>query len=58
VRYESAACLDGPATLPENTQVCNGSADVADGGFVDAARGLVGELAAAAPRASWLAASQ
>nr|ABA93633.2 Protein kinase domain containing protein, expressed [Oryza sativa Japonica Group] len=56
VRYESAAFFDGPATLPGNTQVCNGTA-VADGSFAGAARGLVGDLAAAAPRAPGLAAA-
>ncbi|KAF0930261.1 hypothetical protein E2562_030901 [Oryza meyeriana var. granulata] len=55
VRYESAAFFD-QATLPGNTQVCNGSA-VADGGFADAARGLVGDLAAAVPRSPGLAAA-
>uniref|UniRef100_A0A0E0MFB2 Gnk2-homologous domain-containing protein n=1 Tax=Oryza punctata TaxID=4537 RepID=A0A0E0MFB2_ORYPU len=56
VRYESAAFFDGPATLPGNMQICNGTA-VADGFFADAARGLVGDLAAAAPRAPGLAAA-
>ncbi|EEC68880.1 hypothetical protein OsI_37506 [Oryza sativa Indica Group] len=55
VRYESAAFFD-QATLPGNTQVCNGSA-VAGGGFADAARGMVGDLVAAVPRAPGLAAA-
>uniref|UniRef100_A0A0E0EZ24 Protein kinase domain-containing protein n=1 Tax=Oryza meridionalis TaxID=40149 RepID=A0A0E0EZ24_9ORYZ len=55
VRYESAVFFD-QATLPGNTQVCNGSA-VAGGGFADAARGLVGDLVAAVPRAPGLAAA-
>ncbi|KAG8092013.1 hypothetical protein GUJ93_ZPchr0012g19018 [Zizania palustris] len=55
VRYESAAFFD-QTTLPGNTQVCNGSA-VAAGGFADAARALVGDLAAAVPHAPGFAAA-
>ncbi|KAL6643221.1 hypothetical protein ACP70R_021402 [Stipagrostis hirtigluma subsp. patula] len=55
LRYESAAFFD-QATLPGNTQVCNGSA-VPSGGFADAARALVADLAAAVPRAPRFAAA-
>ncbi|RCV42451.1 hypothetical protein SETIT_9G217400v2 [Setaria italica] len=55
LRYESAAFFD-QSTLPGNTQLCNGSA-VDAGGFADAARALVADLAAAAPRAPGLAAA-
>jgi hypothetical protein len=55
IRYESAAFYD-QATLPGNTQLCNGSA-VPGVGFADAARALVGDLAAAVPRAPGLAAA-
>jgi len=55
IRYESTAFFD-QATLPGNTQICNGSAvDVA--GFADAARALVSDLAAAVPNAPGLAAA-
>ncbi|CAN6282719.1 unnamed protein product [Urochloa humidicola] len=55
LRYESAAFFD-QSTLPGNTQLCNGSA-VDAGGFEDAARALVADLAAAVPRAPGLAAA-
>nr|CAB3499347.1 unnamed protein product [Digitaria exilis] len=55
LRYESAAFFD-QSTLPGNTQVCNGSA-VDVGGFADAARALVADLAAAVPRVPGLAAA-
>ncbi|XP_039783896.1 cold-responsive protein kinase 1-like isoform X2 [Panicum virgatum] len=55
LRYESAAFFD-QSTLPGNTQLCNGSA-VGTGGFADAARALVADLAAAVPRAPGLAAA-
>ncbi|KAK3153957.1 hypothetical protein QOZ80_2BG0183800 [Eleusine coracana subsp. coracana] len=55
VRYESATFYD-QATLPGNTQLCDGSA-VPGGGFLDAARALIAELAAAVPRAPGLAAA-
>ncbi|TVU30327.1 hypothetical protein EJB05_21941, partial [Eragrostis curvula] len=55
IRYESAAFYD-QATLPGNTQLCNGSA-VPSGGFADTARALVADLAAAVPRAPGLAAA-
>ncbi|CAD6205373.1 unnamed protein product [Miscanthus lutarioriparius] len=55
LRYESAAFFD-QSTLPGNTQVCNGSA-VEAGGFADAARALVADLAAAVPRVPGLAAA-
>ncbi|OEL14104.1 Cysteine-rich receptor-like protein kinase 3 [Dichanthelium oligosanthes] len=55
IRYESAAFFD-QATLPGNTQVCNGSTlDV--GGFADAARALVANLVAAVHYAPGLAAA-
>jgi hypothetical protein len=55
IRYESASFYD-QATLPGNTQLCNGSA-VPGVGSADAARALVGDLAAAVPRAPGLAAA-
>lgn len=55
LRYESAAFFD-QSTLPGNTQLCNGSA-VQAGGFADAARALVADLAAAVPRVPGLAAA-
>nr|CAB3494389.1 unnamed protein product [Digitaria exilis] len=55
LRYESAAFFD-QSTLPGNTQLCNGSA-VDVGGFADAARALVADLAAAVPRVPGLAAA-
>ncbi|XP_025796907.1 cysteine-rich receptor-like protein kinase 2 isoform X3 [Panicum hallii] len=55
IRYESAAFFD-QATLPGNTQLCNGSA-VGVGGFADAARALVADLAAAVPRVPGFAAA-
>jgi hypothetical protein len=55
IHYESAAFFD-QATLPGNTQLCNGSAlDAA--GFADAARALVADLAAAVPNAPGFAAA-
>uniref|UniRef100_K4A6Z2 Protein kinase domain-containing protein n=1 Tax=Setaria italica TaxID=4555 RepID=K4A6Z2_SETIT len=55
IRYESAAFFD-QATLPGNTQFCNGSA-VDAGGFAGTARALVADLAAAVPNAPGLAAA-
>ncbi|KAJ1295128.1 hypothetical protein BS78_01G199800 [Paspalum vaginatum] len=55
IRYESAAFFD-QSTLPGNTQVCNGSA-VDVGGFADAVRALVADLASAVPRTPELAAA-
>ncbi|KAM3402254.1 hypothetical protein ACQJBY_006278 [Aegilops geniculata] len=55
IRYESAAFFD-QSTLPGNTQLCNGSA-VTGGGFDGAVRVLIGDLAAAVPRAPRLAAA-
>ncbi|KQJ97162.1 cysteine-rich receptor-like protein kinase 2 [Brachypodium distachyon] len=55
IRYESAAFFD-QATLPGNTQLCNGSA-VAAAGFDGAVRALVGNLAAAVPRVPGFAAA-
>lgn len=55
IRYESATFYD-QATLPGNTQLCDGSA-VPGGGFADAARALIADLSAVVPRVPGLAAA-